>query len=113
MGAEYISVTLPGGVKEQMDALTVGELVSALKQTDISRENVTDCWDKKLDSRRDMEEVLEILRDSVSDLRRWPKSSVRGVEFYQMGGETWGDDPYEGFTEHLMVQEIMTVLGKL
>lgn len=113
MGANYLSVTLPGDVKEQMDAITAAQLVDAIRSSDMAHDTVTVAWEMDLDDPGQVQQLLEALRDSVADMSHWGKSAIKGVEFYQMGGDSWGDDPYEGFTEHVVVAEVMSALGKL
>jgi hypothetical protein len=110
MGSEYLSVSLPGNVKELMDSIPEQRAFEIMRNSEFIADTEL-CGVYRDSDDEFLRGVFNDVKDSVSDLSHWPLHTIQGVSFYSMGGESWGDSPYEGFDLHLIAAEILSEAG--
>jgi hypothetical protein len=111
MGSEYLSVSLSKNVHQLLKSIPETRAFESMRNSFISDSELRGVTPDSSDD--DLRGVLDGVKESVSDLSHWPLHTIRGVSFYSMGGETWGDAPYEDFDYHLIGSEVLTTVGLL
>lgn len=112
MSMEYLGIALPEDVASLLAEIPEDRAVGLIRASEfIVESELVGVSDDSSDE--ELRDVFRQVKDSVSDLSGWPLSTIKGVSFYQMGGESYGDSPYEDFDLHLIAAELLAAEGKL